>query len=202
MRRVEAFVYACNLRKLSISHRTWLGYDFNRAFCQDRYYMLDFNDYFSIEPPVLHQTTVSTTNNTARCSRDSLDTIGEQFPSSLEFVELADFGIDSPVEMTGSSCLNHVHVRFLNLSMNRFTKDMCSDCFFEGVNRLEVFDLSHGALELIKPECMHSFVYLHFFNLSHNALGVRRSDFRDSFHGCVSWKILTCHITNSAASTH
>ena len=28
---------------------------------------------------------------------------------------------------------------------------------------------------------MHSFVYLRFFNLSHNSLGVRRSDFRDSF---------------------
>ena len=140
--------------------------------------MLDVNDYFPIEPPVRHKMTVSTTYSTAPCSRDSID---EQFPSSLEFVELADFGDDSPTVMTGTACLNHVHVRFLNISMNRFTKVMCNDCFIEGVNRLEVLDLSHGALELITPEFMHSFVYLRFFNLSHNSLGVRRSDFRDCF---------------------
>ena len=90
--------------------------------------MLDVNDYFPIETQVLHQMTVSTTNNSAPCSRDSID---EQFPTSVEFVELADFGVDSPTVMKGSACLNHVHVRFFNISMNRFTKVLCSDCFIE-----------------------------------------------------------------------
>ena len=180
-RRIKTFLYSSNLRKLSISHRTWLAYDFNRAFCQDRYYMLDVNDYFPIEPPVLHQTTVSTMDNTAPCSCEPLNPIAEQFPSSLEYLELADFGMNSPQDITGSACLNHVHLRFLNFSINKFTKVLCNSCCLEGVNRIEVLDLSHGALERITPEFTHSFVYLRFFNLSHNALGDSGSDFWDSF---------------------
>ena len=177
------FVYFSNLRKLSISHRSWQPYDFRRAFCQHRYYMLDVNHYFPIEPPVLSQTTVSTTNNTAPCSSPLLHIGAAQFPSSLEFLDLADFGLNFPEEIKGSLCINHVHLRFLNFSMNKFTNVLCSGCFVEGVNRVEVWDLSHGALELITPEFMHSFVNLRFLNLSHNALGDSGSDFQDSFSG-------------------
>ena len=67
--------------------------------------------------------------------------------------------------------------------MNKFTNDLCSVCCIEGVNRVEVWDLSHGALELITQEFMHSFVNLRFFNLSHNALGDSGSDFQYSFSG-------------------
>ena len=174
-------LYFSNLRKLSFSHRSWQPYDFRRAFCQDRYYMLNVNDYFLIEPPVLRQTTLSTANNTAPCSSPPLLIAAEKFPSSLEFVDLADFGLNSPVDIKGSACINHVYVRFLNLSMNKFTNVLCSGCCIEGVNRIEVLDLSHGALELITVEFMHSFVNLRFFNVSHNALGDSGSDFRDIF---------------------
>ena len=171
-----------NLRKLSFSHKSWQPYDFRRAFCHYRYYPLDVNDYFPIEPPVLRQTTVSTTNNTAPCSSPPLQIgVVGKFPSSLEFVDMADFGLNSPSDMKGSVCMNNVHVRFLNLSMNKFTNVLCSGCCIEGVNRIEILDVSHGALELITSEYMHSFVNLRFFNLSHNALGDSGSDFRDIF---------------------
>ena len=181
--RINFYSYFSNLRKLSISQLYWRTYDFNRAFCfcQGRYYMLDVNDYFPIGPPVLHQTTVSTTNNTAPCCSPPLQVGAGQFPKSLEYLELVDFGINSPQLLTETACLSHVHLRFLNLSINTFTNVLCIGCRLEGVSRLEVLDLSHGALELITPEYTHSFVYLRFFILSHNALGVHRSDFRDSF---------------------
>ena len=167
-----------NLRKLNYSHRSLLPYDFRRVFCLDRYYTLDVNDYFPIEPPVLRQTTVSTANNTAPCSSPPL-----QIPSSLEFLDLADCGMNSPKDIKSSASIKHVHLRFLNVSMNKFTNDLCSVCCIEGVNRVEVWDLSHGALELITQEFMHSFVNLRFFNLSHNALGDSGSDFQYSFSG-------------------
>ena len=127
-----------NLRKLSISHRSMLSYEFREAFCQDQYYMLNVNDYFPIEAPVLLQTTVSTTNNTTPCrGTTSLFGLGP-FPSSLEFLGLADFGINSPKNINGSACINHVHVRFFNFSMNKFTKVLCNDCFVEGVFRIVV----------------------------------------------------------------
>ncbi len=170
-----------NLRKLSISHRTWPRYNFNRAFCDDQYYMLDVNAYFPVEPPVLRQTTVSTPSNTVPCSSPPLQIGAGRFPSSLEFLELADFEWNSPHSITGSACLDHVHLRFLNLSMNKFAKVLCSGCHLGGVNRIEVLDLSHGALELITSEFTHSFVNLRFFNLSHNALVDSGSDFWDSF---------------------
>ena len=165
-----------NLRKLSVSHRTWRLYDFRRVFCPDRYYLLDVNDHFPVQPPVLHQMALSTTNSTAPCSMGVV-----QFPSSLEFLEVAELGMSSPENVEGTACLNDVHLRFLNFSMNRFAKILCSGCHLEGVNRIEVLDLSHGALELITPKFMHSFVNLRYFNLSHNALGVSGSDFRDTF---------------------
>ena len=173
-----------NIRKVSFSHRTWHSYDFRQAFCKDRYYMLDVNDYFPIEPPVLRQTTVSTTNTTAPCSSTPLQIgIAGQIPSSLEFLDLADIAMNSPGDLNGSYCIKHVHIRFLNLSMNTFANVLSSGCSFEGVSRLEVVDLSYGALELITSEFMHSFVNLRFFNLSHNALGDSGSDFRDTFSG-------------------
>ena len=177
----DTLIHLSNLRKLSIAHRTWLDYDFNRVFCRDRYYMLDVNNYFPIEPPVLRQTTLSTTNNIAPCNSPPPQIRAGQIPSSLEFLELADFGISLPADVYGSACLSDMHLRFINVSMNKFTKVLCNGCLVEGVNRIEVLDLSHGALELITPEFMHSFVNLRFFNLSHNALGESGSDFRDTF---------------------
>ena len=104
-----------------------------------------------------------------------------KFPIWLEFLEVAELGMSSPEDIVGTACLNDVHLRFLNISMNKFSKVLCSGCRLEGVNRIEVLDLSHGALELITPKFMHSFVNLRYFNLSHNALGVSGSDFRDIF---------------------
>ena len=171
-----------NLRTLSFSHIGCCMDEFNNAFCFDRNYLLDVDDYFPVRPPVLPTTTSPITNDTSVCTEEPLS-LGKtvQLPTSLEFVHLVDSGFSSPMEIKGTACINHLHIRYLNISMNKFTKVLCNDCHLVGVIRLEIADASYGVLELITPEFMQNFKNLRFLNLSHNALGVSGFEFQETF---------------------
>ena len=171
-----------NLRTLSFSHIDWCMDEFNNAFCFDRNYLLDVDNYFPVRPPVLQMTTSLITNDTSLCTEEPLSFSKTfQFPASLEFVHMVDFGLSSPMEMKCTACINDLHIRYLNISMNKSTKVLCNDCHLDGVSRLDIADASYGALELITPEFMQYVINLRFLNLSHDALGVSGFDFQGTF---------------------
>ena len=166
-----------NIRTIRLSHIGSSDEDFRRSCCSGRKHcLLDVDLYFPARPPLLPKSTSLTTNDTAPCS-EPLSVI----PASLEFLHLAEFGSLTPRTINVYACLSHVQLRFLNLSLNTFTKVLCSGCRLLGKSRLEILDMSHGALQEITPEFMHSFPYLRFLNISHNSLGETRADFRSTF---------------------
>ncbi|KAK2193179.1 hypothetical protein NP493_14g06035 [Ridgeia piscesae] len=172
---------APKLSTLSVSHVGWCADEFNDAFCYERYYLLDVDDYFPERPPVLPKSTSLITNDTAPCTEKPLGIGNMPFPTSLEFLHMVKFGSPSPRRLRTTACLSQLRVRYLNISMNTFTKDLCSRCRLYGVSLLEIADASHGALELITPEFMQHFTNLRFLNFSHNSLGVTGSDLTDTF---------------------
>ena len=168
------------IRTMSISHIGSRVVDFRWSYCYNGSYLFDVDEYFPVWPPELVNSTSLVTNDTAPCS-EPLRIGVLPIPASLEYVDMAEYGSLTPKKAKFYACLSHVQWRFLNLSLNKFTKVLCSGCRISGKSRLEILDMSHGSLQEITPEFMHSFPYLRFLNISHNSLGETGADFRGTF---------------------
>ena len=169
------------LRTISFSHMGWCTDTFHDEFCFDRYYLLDADDYFPMRPPVLATTSSLITNNTDVCNDKPLSVANIRIPASVEFFHIADVGLNSPRKIEVNACTIDLRMRYLNISMNKFTKVLGNEFRLIGGSRLEIVDASHGAVELITPEFMQNFKNLRFLNLSHNVLGASGSDYQGTF---------------------
>ena len=165
----------------SFSHKGWCTGNFYDDFCYNRYNVLDVDNYFPMRPPVLPTTTSLTTNNTYVCNEKPLRVAYVRIPASIEFLHIADIGVNSPMKIYVNACTIDLRMRYLNISMNKFTKVLGNECHLIGGNRLEIVDASHGAVELITPAFMNNFKNLRFLNLSHNFLGFSGSDYEGTF---------------------
>ena len=174
-------VAAPNVRTISLSHIGFCTGNFNDAFCSERNCLLDVDDYFPVRPPVLPDSTTLITNDASHCSKEPLVFGGVHFPATLEFLHMIDVGSVSPRIRHGKACIDQLHLRYLNISLNQFTKVLGSGFVLEGVSRLEIVDASNGVLERLAPGYLNHFVNLRFVNLSHNSLGISGSDFRETF---------------------
>ena len=160
-----------NLKTLSLSHRTLDSRAYYHAYGPSRESVLDADDYFPTRPPVLPTQILDDTNT---CNNSKYLHI----PMSLEFLHMSDVRSTPRLSLNESYCFGNV--RYLNVSHNKFAKVLCDGCRIIGNNRLEIIDLSNGALEAITSE-FFNFPRLRFLNLSNNALGASGSDFRETF---------------------
>ena len=160
-----------NLKTLSLSHWTPVSRAYYHAYCSSRESILYADDYFPTRPPVLPTQILDDTNT---CNNSKYLHI----PMSLEFLHMSDVRSTLRLNPNESYCFGNV--RYLNVSHNKFAKVLCDGCRIIGKNRLEIIDLSNGALETITSE-FFNFPRLRFLNLSNNALGVSGSDFRETF---------------------
>ena len=163
-----------NMHTLVLSHKTLRFNDFDDTFCYKRNFLFEADDYFPVRPPVLPTPETEYVSEPCGKFRLSFST-----PPSVEFLYLDDNRIETPRDTSGNLCYGNM--RFLNYSHNKFTKSLCTDCRVVGLNRLEIIDLSYGALETITAEFFRNFTSLRFLNLSHNALGVSGSELREAF---------------------
>ena len=169
------------VKTVSFSHLGWCTDIFNDDSCFNRYNLLDVDNYFPMRPPDLPTTTSLITNNTDVCNEKPLSVVNVRIPASVEFLHAADIGLSSPLKIEVNACTIDLRMRYLNISMNIFTKVLGNEFHLIGGNRLEIVDASHGAVELITPEFMNNFKNLRFLNLSHNFLGFSGSDYQGTF---------------------
>ena len=119
-------------------------------------------------------------NETDKCGKDLIRLDG--MPSSLDVIHMEDFLFSSPVKLNNIRFwISNMHVRYINAARNKFTKVLDKSVQLFGINRLDILDISYGAIEIISPEIFHSFTNLRFLNLSHNTLGVSGSDLCNTF---------------------
>ena len=163
-----------NMHTLVLSHKTLRFNDFDDAYCYKGNFLFDPDDYFPVRPPVL--LTPKTRYAAKPCGEFHLSFL---VPPSVEFLYLDDNRIETPRETSGNLCYGNM--RFLNYTRNKFTKQLCTDCRVVGLNRVEIIDLSFGALESVTAEFFRNFTSLRFLNVSHNALGVSGTDLGGTF---------------------
>ena len=174
-------VIAPSLRSISLSHMGFCIFNFDDAFCTDRYYLLDVDDYFPMRPPVLPTTSSLIKNKIYVCNEKPLSIANVRIPASVDFFHVANVGLSSPRKSEVNACITDLRMRYLNISMNKFTKVLGNEFSLIDESRLEIIDASHGAVELITPEFMHNFKNLRFLNISHNVLGASGSDYQGTF---------------------
>ncbi|KAI0241516.1 hypothetical protein LSAT2_024492, partial [Lamellibrachia satsuma] len=163
------------LNVLSASHRTSSN-EYLTANCLTRDVTFNADHYFQEKTPLLPLKVDGFINGTKSCKIKSTHI---QFPPSLEIVFIADFRNIQSYEI--NSGYRTCNLRYLNVSQNKIVKVLCRGCRNVGLNRLEIVDLSYGALEIITDDFFRNYKNLRFLNLSHNALGVSRSDFQKTF---------------------
>ncbi|KAI0233785.1 hypothetical protein LSAT2_015994, partial [Lamellibrachia satsuma] len=169
------------LRTISLSHRAWYTDRFTAAYCHQGMYLFDADNYFPTGPPIPLTRRRAIINETETCSDNMADT-KIYIPPSLDIIHMEDFGITSPMKISAPIiCISSMHVRYINLARNKFAKVLGKGLRLFGVNRLEILDLSYGAIEIISPKFFRTFTNLRFLNLSRNVLGASRSHFRKTF---------------------
>ncbi|KAI0239996.1 hypothetical protein LSAT2_009304 [Lamellibrachia satsuma] len=159
----------------SISHRT-ITNRYSKAKCASRDFSFDADRYFQTKPPLLPIKINEPIYETKPCDKN--ESVFD-LPLSLESIAFSDFRIVKSYNI--NVCYNTGNLLFLNGSQNKIVKVLCSGCRNVGLNRLEIVDLSFGALEIITDDFFRNYKNLRFLNLSHNALGVSGSDFHETF---------------------
>ena len=168
------------LRIISVSHRAFHTDGFTAAYCHQGMYLFHADHYFPAAPPIPLTRRWAVINETDKCGKDLIRLDG--MPSSLDVIHMEDFGFSSPLMVNPIRlCISNTHVRYVNAARNKFTKVLDTGVQLFGINRLEILDISYGAIEMISPEIFHCFTNLRFLNLSHNALGISGSDLCKTF---------------------
>ena len=174
-----------NIRTLSVTHRAWLSREFDEMFCDEKKLLFDVDRYFPANPPIAPMPKEEPINATDQCSAHTFTFGFINIPSPAEFIHMNQAGIQHPREFMGNICVSSMHLRYLNMSNNQFATSLCRNCRIVGVSRLDTVDFSHGGLEFISPQFFQHFKYLRNLNLSHNSLGVSKSDFHEEFRHLI-----------------
>ena len=165
-----------NIHILSEGHYDWPSPDFIDTFCYKNNFLFNADDYFPTTPPVPPMPKEEPQNDADRCNEYTFRLGYVGIPPSAEFVYSSHARMNTKRGFIGNICVNHMRLRYMNLSYNDIGDVMCSNCLMIGVSRLNTVDISHGKLQTFTWQFLHSFKYLRHFDVSYNLLGIDGED--------------------------